>query len=209
MSNSDSDLVVAIWMVTYNHENYIEQAIESVMMQKTTFNYKLIIGEDCSTDSTRAICLKLKGKYPDKIELQLNEENLGHDKNGLVVYDLCYKSKATYIAMLEGDDYWMDPLKLQKQIDFLEDNVDYSLSFTRFKVKEDDDRSLKNDKIGHYFKNDETSIIFDFKKFETGWYGGLPTLVFRAKSFNLKLTLKYSYFRDVHLFTELLKKGKG
>lgn len=136
------NLTVAIWMVTYNHEDYIEQAIESVMMQKTTFKYKLFIGEDCSTDATGTICKKLKDKYPDKIELILNDKNLGDSLNGLNIYDLCLESNDKYIAMLEGDDYWTDPLKLRKQVDYLESNPDTNICFHRANLLKNDALSL-------------------------------------------------------------------
>src|SRR5687767_7269280 len=74
---NEIDFIVAIEMITYNHEKYIAQAIESVLIQKTNFNYKLIICEDCSTDNTAKICAEYKEKYPDKIDLYLNEKNLG------------------------------------------------------------------------------------------------------------------------------------
>lgn len=121
--------IVAIWMVTYNHEDYITQAVESVMIQKTDFKYKLFLGEDCSTDKTREICIELKEKYPNKIELVLQKKNTGGYKNAYDIYKLCFESEAKYIAMMDGDDYWTDSLKLQKQIDFLEKNPKFSLCF--------------------------------------------------------------------------------
>tara|TARA_R100000306_G_C4372025_1_gene140425 strand:- start:193 stop:1185 length:993 start_codon:yes stop_codon:yes gene_type:complete len=114
--------IVSVWMVTYNHQDYITQAVESVMMQQTDFNVHLFIGEDFSSDNTRVICQSLKQKYPNKITLILNEKNLGPNKNAKNIYEACFNSKAKYIAMLEGDDYWTDPLKLQKQVNLLESN---------------------------------------------------------------------------------------
>lgn len=125
----ENQLLVAVWMVTYNHGEFIEKAIESVMMQKTTFQYKLFIGEDNSMDNTREICEKLKEKYADKIELFLHEENIGATPNGIFIYEQCFKSEAKYIALLEGDDYWSDLNKLQKQVDFLEANAHLSGCF--------------------------------------------------------------------------------
>ncbi|MHA1832032.1 MAG: glycosyltransferase [Candidatus Helarchaeota archaeon] len=116
--------LVHIYMITYNHAPYIAQAIESALMQKTNFKYKLIIGEDCSTDGTREIVKAYAEKYPDKIKAYLNETNLGPIKNAIQIYKAC---TAKYIAMLEGDDYWTDPYKLQKQVDFLEANPEYGL----------------------------------------------------------------------------------
>lgn len=125
----ENQLLVAVWMVAYNHGEFIENAIESVMMQKSTFKYKLFIGEDNSTDKTREICKSLKEKYPDKIELFLHEKNIGSNPNGVFMYKQCFNSGSKYIAMCEGDDYWTDPYKLQKQVDFLEENKDCSFCF--------------------------------------------------------------------------------
>lgn len=124
---SNNKPFVAIYMITYNHESYIAQAVESIMIQQTNFEYKLFIGEDCSTDQTSEICKSLKGKYPNKIELFLNKKNLGVPLNAKQIYKACFESGAKYIAMLEGDDYWTDSYKLQKQVDFLEANLDYVL----------------------------------------------------------------------------------
>jgi len=120
---------VSVWMVTYNHQDYIAQAVESVIMQKTDFTVHLFIGEDFSSDNTRFICQSLKQKYPDQISLFLNEKNLGANKNARNIYKACFNSGAKYIAMLEGDDYWKDPLKLQKQVDYMESNPEFSLIF--------------------------------------------------------------------------------
>lgn len=122
----EDQLIVAIYMVAYNHENYIAKAVESVMMQITNFKYKLFIGEDFSTDKTRKICIEIKEKYPNKIELLLQSENTGGFKNSQDIYKICYESDANYIALCEGDDYWIDPFKLQKQVDFLEKNPTFS-----------------------------------------------------------------------------------
>jgi glycosyltransferase involved in cell wall biosynthesis len=119
---------VAIWMLSYNHEKYIAQAIEGVLMQQTSFSYKIYLGEDCSKDNTRNICIEYANKYPDKISLYLNEKN-DIKKNSRTIYSACFTSGAKYIAMIEGDDYWTDPLKLQKQIDALEANPNCSICF--------------------------------------------------------------------------------
>ncbi|MGM1055655.1 MAG: glycosyltransferase [Bacteroidota bacterium] len=131
---SNNKPFVAIYMITYNHESYIAQAVESIMMQQANFEYKLFIGEDCSTDGTREICTNLKEKHPNKIDLSLNAKNLGATLNAQQIYKACFESGAKYIAMLEGDDYWTDPLKLQKQVDFLEENEDFSMCFTSRQV---------------------------------------------------------------------------
>jgi glycosyltransferase involved in cell wall biosynthesis len=113
-------------MITYNHEKYIAQAIESVMMQETNFDYELIIGEDCSTDSTRSICLAYQKKYPDKIKLRLPEKNIGMMPNFIENLKAC---TGKYVALLEGDDYWIHTHKLQKQVDFLDANPEFAICF--------------------------------------------------------------------------------
>ena len=87
-------------------------------MQKTSFPFKLFIGEDCSTDKTLEICKKYEAKHPNTIELLINSRNLGGPENASRVYLACFSSGAKYTAMLEGDDYWINPNKLQKQVNF-------------------------------------------------------------------------------------------
>jgi glycosyltransferase involved in cell wall biosynthesis len=123
MANVDR-LGVAVWMITYNHEKYIGEAIDGVMNQKTDFPVMLFIGEDCSLDNTRAICIDYAKRYPDRITLILNEQN-NLVRNGTNIYDACFESGLRYMAMCEGDDFWSDPAKLQMQVDFLENNPDF------------------------------------------------------------------------------------
>jgi len=118
--------LLTVCLITYNHVSYIEQAIESVLMQKVNFTWELIIADDYSTDGTREIIKKYKEKYSDFIKLILQERNVGAARNWL---DLITSPKSKYIAYFEGDDYWTDSLKLQKQIDFLEKHDDFALCF--------------------------------------------------------------------------------
>lgn len=127
-----SEPLLTVCLITYNHAKYISQATESVLMQKTNFNYKLLIADDFSTDGTREIVLEYKSKYPNLIELILQEKNVGPGKNFL---DLITTPKTKYIAYFEGDDYWTDPNKLQKQFDFLEANPEYGMVHTDADLK--------------------------------------------------------------------------
>lgn len=117
---------VSIAMVTYNHEEFIAKALDSVLMQRTNFEYEIVIGEDCSTDNTRNIVIEYKRRYPDKIVLFMNEKNLGMHENGFQVFQAC---KGEYIAVLEGDDYWTCPDKLQKQTDFMDKHSECMICF--------------------------------------------------------------------------------
>ena len=118
------DPLVSVKMITYNHEPYIAQAIEGVLIQDTDFPIELVIGEDCSTDRTREIVLDYQKHYPKIIRLITSEKNVGAKENGYRTEQAC---RGKYIAFCEGDDYWHQPLKLQKQVDFLESNPDYGM----------------------------------------------------------------------------------
>lgn len=122
--SEQKNIMVSVSMITYNHEKFIAEAIEGVVMQKTDFPFELVIGEDCSTDQTRSICIAYQKKYPDIIRLRLPETNQGMMLNWI---NNISNGKGKYIALCDGDDYWSDPYKLQKQFDFMEANPDYAL----------------------------------------------------------------------------------
>jgi glycosyltransferase involved in cell wall biosynthesis len=116
--------MVTVRTSTYQHAAYIRECIEGVLMQQTTFPFEYIIGEDFSTDGTREIVFEYAKKYPDKIRVITAGYNVGMKANGR----RCTRaSRGKYIALCEGDDYWTDPLKLQRQVDFLEDNPEYTM----------------------------------------------------------------------------------
>lgn len=127
---------VSVLTITYNHEKYIAQAIESVLMQEVHFEYELVIGEDCSTDRTREIVVDYQKKYPHKIRLLLNEKNLGMHRNFAQTYNAC---RGQYIAVLEGDDFWTSQHKLQKQVDFLDTHRDFAICFHNMQIIYEDD----------------------------------------------------------------------
>ncbi|MBN1805929.1 MAG: glycosyltransferase [Sedimentisphaerales bacterium] len=116
--------LVSVKMITYNHEPFIAKAIEGVLQQETAFPYELIIGEDCSTDGTRKIVFDYQKKHPDTIRIITSDKNVGAQRNGLRTKDAC---RGKYIAYCEGDDYWHNPQKLHKQIEFLENYPEYGL----------------------------------------------------------------------------------
>jgi glycosyltransferase involved in cell wall biosynthesis len=122
----NEEIIVSICITAYNHGKYIAQALDSVLMQKTDFKYEIVVGEDCSTDNTREVLLAYKAQYPDKVKLLLHEKNMGGKKNLITTLKNC---SGMYIAMLDGDDYWIDPEKLQIQIDLMEKNPDCYMSF--------------------------------------------------------------------------------
>ncbi|MCI5055370.1 glycosyltransferase [Phaeodactylibacter sp.] len=124
--------VVSVCVMTYQHKDYIRQCLDSILMQKTDFPFEVLLGEDASTDGTREICIEYAERYPDKIRLFLHERANNIHINGSptgrfnFLYNL-FSAKGEYIALCEGDDYWVDIHKLQKQYDFLESNLEYVL----------------------------------------------------------------------------------
>jgi glycosyltransferase involved in cell wall biosynthesis len=122
----DGRMKVSVLLVTYNHGPWIAQAIESVLMQQTDFEYEVLISEDCSTDSTRDIVIDYQARYPDKIRLLLSEHNL--NDNSVLVRGI-RAARGEYVAYLDGDDYWISPHKLQKQVQFLEGHPECSMCF--------------------------------------------------------------------------------
>ena len=134
--------VVSIPTITYNHEKYISEAIDGLLMQETNFPFEVVVGEDCSLDGTRKIVEKYIEKYPNIIRLVTSENNVGMHLNGIRTIKVC---KGEYVAICEGDDYWTDPLKLQNQVDFLEKNEEYGMVHTNFDTYyQDSNYFLKN-----------------------------------------------------------------
>ena len=120
----NSDIQVSVHMITYNHEPYIRECLESILSQRTDFRFEVVIGEDCSPDNTRAIVLEYQDRYPDIVRVLESTKNLGSNLNAQRVKEAC---RGKYLAFIEGDDYWNHPRKLQMQYDFLESHPDYGL----------------------------------------------------------------------------------
>lgn len=198
--------LASILMITYNHEKYIAEAIEGVIKQKTSFKIELVVGEDCSTDSTRQICDDYASQYPDLIKLLPSEKTLGMQRNGMRTIEAC---TGRYIALCDGDDFWTDPLKLQKQVDFLEANPKFVLSvggFIQHDVKKNKQELIitipptKNPTgSGYEFTLDE---VRDF------WITKTLTMVFRNDKKVLNQLYTYTYGRDTNLVYHLLKGGQ-
>lgn len=130
------EIIVSVCILTYYHEKYIRQAIESALSQKTKYNYEIVIFDDFSQDGTRDILKEYAARYPNLIRVHLNSENLGIPKNMFLARCAC---KGKYIVNLSGDDYWIDDFKIQKQVDFLETHPDYFAVFNTVEMRYDDD----------------------------------------------------------------------
>ncbi|MEI6827060.1 MAG: glycosyltransferase [Desulfuromonadales bacterium] len=183
---------VSIAMVTYNHEKYLAQALDSVLMQKVDFNYEILVGEDCSTDNTRNILMDYYLKYPDRIKPILHDKNVGPHANAAAVMAKC---TGEYIALLEGDDYWTDPLKLQKQVDFLESHYDFVACGHNFFIKNERGYSARlkfgsklelTDKLLVFHKKPLQEVYSTVDLINQSWFMQTATIVYRnIKGFEL------------------------
>lgn len=168
---------LSVIMITYGHEKYIIEAINGVLMQKCDFDFELIIANDCSPDSTHNIVQEFMRTLPNSnlIKYTRHSINLGPLKNSIWALN---QSNAEYIALCEGDDYWTDPLKLQKQVDFLEKNNDFSICFTDYKVFNENSNLFSYPNLIDKFKNKSV-----FKKSNIILSNFIPTatVMFKAR----------------------------
>ena len=150
--------LVSISCITYNQEKYIRDAIDGFLMQKTTFPVEILIHDDASTDKTANIVREYEAKYPNLIKPIYQTENQYSKRNGIIGRIQRGRARGKYYAMCEGDDYWTDPFKLQKQVDFMEENPQYPFCCHRFKILNESDGEFR-DEYAHNFYNDADLII--------------------------------------------------
>jgi glycosyltransferase involved in cell wall biosynthesis len=189
-------------MITYGHEKFIEQAINGILMQECDFEVELIIANDCSQDKTDDVIQGVLENHPRTswVKYLKHEKNLGMMPNFIYAMQEC---KSRYIAMCEGDDYWADPLKLQKQVDFLEANPDYVLCFHPVSI-------LKTN--GEIVDDFITKVPENYETIETlarlGNYIHTPSVVFRNVIKEFPLEFELSPFGDYFLYMMLSEYGK-
>ncbi len=130
------NITLSIICDTYNHEKYIAQCLDGILMQKVNFTFEVLIHDDASVDNTANIIKEYELKYPDTVKPIYQSENQYYKGASAYIWQTYQfpRAKGKYVAMCEGDDYWTDPYKLQKQVDFLEKNEEYSICFHKVKV---------------------------------------------------------------------------
>ncbi|WP_345006043.1 glycosyltransferase [Snuella lapsa] len=190
-------------MITYNHEKFIKESIEGVLMQECEFEIELIVADDCSPDATQFIVESIIKEHPRGcwIKYVKHSENLGVMPNFVWAMSQC---SGDYIALCEGDDYWTDPLKLQKQVEFLEANPDYSIAFHNATVI-DEHSSVISGSLLNPIPNEEYTSL------EIMEGGVIPTatVMFRNNLLCLPKSFKTIFNGDTFLFALLAQHGKA
>lgn len=205
MNNERKDILVTIQCLTYNHEPFIRQCLEGFVMQATNFRFEAIVHDDASTDRTAAIIKEYADKYPDIIKPIFEVENQYSKHDGTIGRSIRENTHGKYIAMCEGDDYWTDPYKLQKQVDFLESHPDYVMCSHRFNQYIQDKNFLEEEKDSTFQGAD-----YDLKNLIGGkWLTQTLTVMYRRSALDLKQYDLYGMSMDIILFYALLKNGKG
>ncbi len=135
-------LLVTIHCITYNHEPYIRQCLEGFVMQKTNFRFEAIVHDDMSTDNTAYIIREYAEKYPDIIKPIYETENQYSKHDGSLWKIMNENTHGKFVALCEGDDYWTDPLKLQKQVDFMDEHLECGLVYAKVNIYDQDKKSI-------------------------------------------------------------------
>ncbi|TDQ19579.1 glycosyltransferase involved in cell wall biosynthesis [Algoriphagus boseongensis] len=191
-------------MITYNQAEFIQQAIIGVLNQKCNFEFELILSNDSSKDQSNQIILNTIKNHPNggRVKYFFQANNLGMNKNLKFALENC---SGKYVAMCEGDDYWIDTLKLQKQVDFLEANDDFALCFHSVDVLFQDGSIVKDFFIKDVFDKSD-STIYDLAAF--GNYIHTPSVVFRNNFLKLSDNFIKSPIGDYYLWILISQHGK-
>lgn len=206
MNETDTPLV-SIRCITYNHEKYIRDTLEGFVMQKTNFKFEAIVHDDASTDNTAAIIREYAEKYPDIIKPIFETENQYSKHDGSLDRIMTAACKGKYIALCEGDDYWIDPYKLQKQVDFLESHPDYTMIFHNAKVYHEQTKTFE-DSFSNITNKDYTGLEI----YKT-WTVPTASVLVRKEIFSSCIYLKAKknkkfIYGDIILFLSCAHYGK-
>ena len=201
---------VSVIVITYKQEAFIGHTLESIVNQKTDFDYEVLVGEDCSPDNTAAVVREYADKYPDIIVPFIRETNFGMAANEL---DLTSRASGEYLAMLEGDDYWIDENKLQKQVDFMDSHPEYVACYGHCMIVDEKDERLEDrEKYCPYLKESGDYTVEDL---ECYWLPGQTgTSLFRMSAYNevIKKANEVGFdmqkMSDINLALMMLSVGK-
>lgn len=201
---------VAIHCLVYNHEPYLRDCFEGFVMQQTDFPFVAIVHDDASTDRSADIIREYAAKYPDIIHPIYETENQYSKKDGSltkIMNAVLSATGAKYIAMCEGDDYWADPHKLQKQVEYLEQHPDCVITSHRFVKLYMSDGHKEEYDYSHIFRGKEPGMCFHIEQIYEDWYLQTLCVVYRADAIDTNRWLRYKYHHDNVLFLEIMRNG--
>lgn len=199
---------VFVRCLTYNHEKYIEDALKGFVMQKTDFPFLAVVIDDCSTDGTADIVRRYEAQYPDIIKGIYLPHNFRQTREDKRPYYQEYVDKATYWAECEGDDYWTDPYKLQKQVDFMEAHPECTVTFHRYDILQQEEQKWRKDRCGVYLQQNQDFVELTLPMYFENWVTQPCTMIYRKGTY-LGQDKPYHGYKDQHLIYHLLNEGKG
>ena len=209
------DILVSIRCITYNHAPYIRQCLDGFVMQKTNFRFEAIVHDDASTDGTADIIREYAEKYPEIIKPILETENQYSKHNGTIgrILDAAMSPTSKYVAMCEGDDYWTDPYKLQKQVDFLEGPPEYILVHSNCDILYQKTGTIVKNANKDYLNSSSLNVFEDI--LENRYVIRTGSVLIRKDYFskankNNSFIVNTSHFKmgDTPLWLELSRLGK-
>ena len=211
--DGNAEPLLSVLSLTYNQEKYIRQAIDSFLDQQTNFRVEIVIHDDASTDCTAAIIREYQRQYPGLIRPILREENRYRKDKGFggIFKALNDSARGKYVAFCEGDDYWIDPHKLQKQVEFLEDNPDYGMVHTNNMCLDETTGELFPSHKALYYPHPPSGKVFN-ELIKTNFITTL-TVVCRREILARALVsmfewLDHAYHRDISTWLEISRLSK-
>ncbi len=207
---------VSVMMLTFNQERYVDEAIRGVIHQDAQFDFELVIGDDCSSDGTVSICRRWQKMYPGKIRILENTSNEGLLKNFVRTYNNC---RGEYMAICEGDDYWIDKSKLRRQVKFLDDHKEYSTCVHRVVNYYQEDGSMSLSNGGQKSNNDildlaRVNFISNVSAvFRRGLFGELPEWILDVATYDYAIHMLNAQYGGIYYMNRCMavyrKHGKA
>lgn len=203
-SQCPKEYMVVIQCATYNQEKFIGQTLESIVSQQTNFPFIVVVVDDASTDNNVNVIQEYEAKYPNIVKAIYLTENHYRIRKSKYPYFREWVNKSKYVAYCEGDDFWTDPHKLQKQVDFLESHPDYNLVCHNWNVLQDG--KILPSPVHHLYTQ---PMSFTFATLPWVWITKTLTMMYRRSAVDQDSFVKFKYSRDVHIVYFALKEGQG
>jgi glycosyltransferase involved in cell wall biosynthesis len=210
MIKDSIDPLVSITCITYNHEQFIKQCLDGFLMQRTNFPFEIVLYDDASTDQTSRTIRDYADRNPSIFNVNISDVNqYSRGVRGINAKYNIPRCRGKYIALCEGDDYWTDPYKLQKQVDLLEANPEYSSVFTKYELFCEQEKEIRQSSVFENINLDNYEITL--KNFLNPYLIHTSTVLFKYKSIKNKIRNMGSknYCKDIFLFALFLEEGPG